>query len=1041
MVGHRSFAARVCAGLALALAACDSSSPAALPDGGRPDAGLTPCASDTECDDARYCNGREACMPGAADADARGCVAGAVPCMASQRCSEMEGRCVTSCAIDPDADGDGAASIDCGGSDCDDADPNRFVGNTEVCDDADRDEDCDPSTFGARDADGDGFVDSACCNEGAMGMRCGMDCNDARRDAHPGATEACEGIDNDCDGRIDEGLLVAAWPDRDYDLHGIDDDAMRAEVCPGTPGYAQTRDDCDDTSPVRHRAQLEICDAIDNDCDGLVDESPVSIPWYPDEDGDLFGAPGRDVVISCTPVPGYSTRSSDCNDADARVHPGAFERCNGADDDCNGYADAGGLRPGDTEDDDGDGVADVVCGGSDCDDANADVYPGAQELCNGIDDDCDRMVDGASADAMWYLDLDRDGYGDSTRPAISSCEPQAGRVPRGGDCDDGDASIHPRVPDLCDGIDADCDGSIDENGVRFAYFPDADGDGWGASDAASIVFRCTRPAGTVERPGDCDDTRATRYPTAPELCQGLDDDCDPRIDEDSERLWYPDGDGDGHGAGAGTLGCMAPSGHVMTNDDCDDLNPGNFPGNTERCNDRDEDCDGRVDEGGALDCVAYPRAAPTSACTMGRCTLGCLAGYADCNGVLADGCEADVRRSASYCGDCTTRCAVADTCGLGTIGVCDSSPVVALDGGNQHTFAVRATGGVAVWGPAGSVFQTGLGIDARTPLATDLAGVTQIAASSIGHACALLASRRVACWGLDSSGQLGDGTVGPNRAAPLIVPGLADVVHVSAGGSHTCAVLATGEVYCWGLNVNGQLGDGTISTRPSPTAVVGITDAVEVYAASASTCARRGAAGAYYVSCWGSSQYGAVGNGTTAGDVRLPRDVTGLPPNLAGFAHGSAVPSVYVITSDGRAYGWGYNQYGELGIGGTSSATLPTLNPTLTGVVEMSLGSFSSCARVRGAAAGTFELRCWGYNSGTYRWIDTSTAAVVDTPVQPAIMAGIDDLVAIHVGEYRWCAARRSGGVICMGEDLGGGLGNDDVIADSLVPVSVAGLP
>ncbi|MCB9613603.1 MAG: putative metal-binding motif-containing protein [Sandaracinus sp.] len=223
-------------------------------------------------------------------------------------------------------------------------DPDRFPGNVEICDSVGHDEDCDPATFGDRDADGDGFVDALCCNDFEGTMRCGDDCNDRRRDAHPGVPEVCEGLDNDCDGSIDEGLLRMQWPDADRDLHG-DEASEGVMVCPGEPGYSPVRDDCDDTAPTRHRAQLEICDGLDNDCDGVSDEAPVSVPWYPDEDDDGFGAAGGTVVISCAPVPGYSTRSSDCNDADRMVNPAAAERCNGIDDDCDGFADAPGTGP------------------------------------------------------------------------------------------------------------------------------------------------------------------------------------------------------------------------------------------------------------------------------------------------------------------------------------------------------------------------------------------------------------------------------------------------------------------------------------------------------------------------------------------------------------------------------------------------------------------------------------------------------------------------------------------------------------------------
>ena len=171
------------------------------------------CTSNNDCDDELFCNGPEQCEPDDAEADARGCITGSLPCPAS--CDEETDECVTDCV---DADGDGHSDMECGGDDCDDNDPDRFPGNTEICND--HDEDCDPETLGD-DADEDGFVSDECCNPDGRSMVCGRDCDDSLAGVNPTAVDACGGGDEDCDGDIDEEPSLTFYRDIDGDGFGI----------------------------------------------------------------------------------------------------------------------------------------------------------------------------------------------------------------------------------------------------------------------------------------------------------------------------------------------------------------------------------------------------------------------------------------------------------------------------------------------------------------------------------------------------------------------------------------------------------------------------------------------------------------------------------------------------------------------------------------------------------------------------------------------------------------------------------------------------
>jgi len=358
----------------------------------------------------------------------------------------------------------------------------------------------------------------------------------------------------------------------------------------------------------------------------------------------------------------------------------------------------------------------------------------------------------------------------------------------------------------------------------------------------------------------------------------------------------------------------------------------------------------------------------------------------------------------------------------------------AIAAGGYHTCALKG-GQVYCWGQ-NNYGQLGDGTTTQriTPtLVADGAmgnsGVTAVAAGGY-HTCALKGGQ-VYCWGRNFFGQLGDGTT-TQRITPTLVAdgamGNSGVTAVAAGWAYTCA-LKGGQVYCWGYNGNGRLGDGTTTDRNTPTLVadgeMGNSGVTAIAAAEGGhTCALKGG----QVYCWGRNGKGQLGDGTTT-DRNTPVAVTNMGSGVTAIAAGAYHTCAL---KGGQVYCWGRNDEGQLGDGTTTDRNTPVAVTNMgSGVTAIAAGSFHTCALKGG------QVYCWGWNEYGQLGDGTTTDRTTPTLVANGAM-GNSGVTAVAAGGRHTLGLKDTTCLFAWGRNDYGQLG-DGTTTNSDTPVQVSG--
>ncbi len=371
---------------------------------------------------------------------------------------------------------------------------------------------------------------------------------------------------------------------------------------------------------------------------------------------------------------------------------------------------------------------------------------------------------------------------------------------------------------------------------------------------------------------------------------------------------------------------------------------------------------------------------------------------------------------ADYCGDCETCVNTSDTTAeCQVVTVTDAQAIAAGEG---HACVVLSSGEVKGWGKnVGQQFGWGPPSSSITiDIEADLSPGAQEISASHSHTCALLTSGGIKCWGDNSSGQFGDETVEDSLWQA-----------VTAGKSYTCAISDSEGAKCWGWNEFGQLGNGDYDNSSTPVDVSGLSSGVQaITAGTFHTCALLTSGG---VQCWGSNYSGQLGDGTT-NDSPIPVDVSGLSSNVKAISAGKGDDGSHscAVLESGGVMCWGNNEYGQLGDGTTDDSLIPVDVAGLSSDVQaITAGYGHTCALLTSGGA-----KCWGAN-----WNGQLGDGTTDDSTTPVDVSGLSSEVqAIECGSGFTCALFTTGGFQCWGGNSCGELGNGECDG-SLTPVDV----